>query len=102
MQLIQLNNAQPANLQRIGKGLSVQNHQLCIEQMTEVLNYNYPHGWFKFVHEAARRLKSNLQPITMQVILKKLILGVAFPMLDKPPKPTHPEPLPEQSTPEEQ
>lgn len=55
--------------------------------MTEMLNYNFPHAWFKYVYEVTQRLKANKQPISMQIMLKKLILGVGFPMLEKPGKP---------------
>ena len=66
---------------------------MCIDQLAEVLNYNFPHAWFRFVNEAAKRLKSNQQPISMQIMLKKLILGIGFPILDKPAKPQRPEPV---------
>jgi hypothetical protein len=43
-----------------------------------------------------------MQPISMQIMLKKLILGIGFPMLDKPPKPTRPEPIGADASAEEQ
>ena len=69
------------------KGLSVQSHQVCIEQFAEVINYNYPSAWFPYVQESTRRLKANMQGMTMQLIIKKLLLGTQFPMIDAPAKP---------------
>ena len=72
-----------ANL-RPRKGLSVQSHQICIDQFAEVINYNYPVAWFHYVQECNRRLKANLQGMTMQIIIRKLLLGTQFPMIDPP------------------
>ena len=69
------------------KGLSSSNHDLSIENFVEVINFHYPNAWFNYIHECSQRLKANMQTMTMQIIAKKLLLGVQFPMLDLPKKP---------------
>lgn len=75
-----------ANL-RPRKGLSAQSHQICIDNFTEVINYNYPVAWFSYIQESIRRLKANLQGVTMQILTRKMLLGAQFPMLDMPRRP---------------
>lgn len=69
-----MNNRIEAGL-RPKKGLSVQNHGLCIDQFAEVINYNYPVAWFNYMQESVHRLKSNMQSMSMQAVLRKLLLG---------------------------
>ena len=57
------------------KGLSSSSHDLSIENFADVLNVNYPNAWFNYIHECSKRLKANMQAVTMQTMVKKLLLG---------------------------
>jgi len=52
-----------------------------------VVNFNYPVAWFNYMQESTKRLKTNMQSMTMQLIIRKLLLGTQFPMIDPPSKP---------------
>ena len=58
------------------KGLSQQNHELSIENFVEVINQYYPYAWFNYVFECSERLKANMNTVTMQIIIRKLLLGI--------------------------
>ena len=54
-------------------------HQICIEQITDLICQNFPNTWFHFFSRAVDLMKQNKYTITMQQVIRKLLSGFRLP-----------------------
>ena len=73
--------------------LSPQVQQGAIENFCHVLNYYFPMSSFFFMNLCVQNIKRNKSVISSQIILEKLIKGIAFPIAE----PEKPGPLNQQN-----
>ena len=55
-------------------------HQICIDQICDLVCQNFPQTWFHFFSRAVELIKQNSRyTITMQQVIRKLLSGLSLP-----------------------